>query len=45
MSWRWFRANWFSMVVALTTIVTSISGVITDWLSEGYLWSFLPPVP
>ena len=32
------RENWFVVMVAICTVITSVSSVITDWLSLGFGW-------
>ena len=39
---KFFKENWFALVIAIMTVITSISSMITSWLADGYLWSFFP---
>ena len=41
---RWFSSHWFTFIVAMATIIASVSGVIIEWMSQGFLgfiWGWL----
>ena len=33
----WIREHWFTLSVACATMITSISGIIIEWMSQGFL--------